>query len=83
MLKRGIFIMLGTLLLAMPMAAQNVVETDSTGFPQIDTTQIDPLDSIAPASPKKQGLDARVEYTSTDSMVMTGKVLHTCMVMAS
>ena len=65
--------MLGTLLLAMPMTAQNVVETDSTGFPQIDTTQIDPLDSIAPASPKKQGLDARVEYTSTDSMVMTGK----------
>ena len=65
--------MLGTLLLVMPMAAQNVVETDSTGFPQIDTTQIDPLDSIAPASPKKQGLDARVEYTSTDSMVMTGK----------
>ena len=36
--------MLGTLLLVIPMTAQDVVETNSMGFPQMDTTQIDPLD---------------------------------------
>ena len=73
MLRKGLFIMLGTLLLAMPIIAQSVVETESLAPIPTDTTQIDPLDSMTPKSPKKQGLDARVEYNSTDSMVMTGK----------
>ena len=67
------------LLSFLPIVAQDIVEMDS--MMAQDTMQTDPMllwDSVPsfstlPATRKSGAIDARVEYTSSDSMVMTGK----------
>ena len=63
-LKKVVVILFGMVLMLWQVSAQEPMQFD-----------VDPLDSIlspAPAS-KKEAIDARVEYSSQDSMIMTGK----------
>ena len=78
MLRKGILILIWMLLLVVPMTAQDsipmVSEVAANGVAAGDPLLM--MDSAAKqnAEPKaKQPIEARVEYTSTDSMVMTGK----------
>ena len=78
MLRKGILILIWILLLVVPMIAQDsipmVSEVAANGVAAGDPLLM--MDSAAKqnAEPKaKQPIEARVEYTSTDSMVMTGK----------
>ena len=76
---KGFYILLLMLLSFLPIVAQDIVEMDS--MMAQDTMQTDPMllwDSVPsfstlPATRKSGAIDARVEYTSSDSMVMTGK----------
>ena len=78
MCKKGLFISLLMLLLALPIVARDSVQVASDSATQVlpMPMSVDTIDnaasveSVAP-SPKKQAIDARVEYTSQDSLVMT------------
>ena len=64
-IKRGYYILCLMLSLVLPMMAQDIVQ-DSI---------LDPLnrfENTEPTSEKKQAIDAKIEYSSTDSMVITG-----------
>lgn len=64
-IKRGYYILCLMLSLVLPMMAQDIVQ-DSI---------LDPLnrfENTEPTSKKKQAIDAKIEYSSTDSMVITG-----------
>ena len=64
---KGLNILLMSLLLVVPMVAQDSLSVDS-----ITPFDVLPMADETPA-PKKSTIDARVEYTSQDSLVMTGK----------
>ena len=79
--KNGLYILLGMLLLVLPMTAQDTIPMpsqegawlhDESVAPAVSPVMAEMLD-IEEKPKEKQVIDARVVYSSSDSLMMTGK----------